>query len=277
MSLFRPLLAFAAWLGLTPPAPALPLAEIQSWAVFYGAEAPVETLRTPDLLVLEPDHPWNPTTLRRPGQKILAYLSLGEVHKTRAYFPELQRAKGTLVGPNPNWPDAQMVDPRSPAWRRLVLDRLAPEILAKGYDGFFFDTLDTADHLDRLGKHPGARSAMAQLIKDLRKKYPEILLLPNGGLPLMDEAGGAFSALTTESVFTDYQFQPPTYRLRDPQGAEVRRAEISRRAEALGVRVLVIEYADTPEMRAVAWRNATEAGFVPFVSDIGLTRIEGEP
>lgn len=277
MSLLRPLLAVAAWLGLTPPAPALPLAEIRSWAVFYGAEAPVETLRRPDLLVLEPDHAWTPATLRRPGQKILAYLSLGEVHKTRAYFPELQRAKGALVGANPNWPDAQMVDPRSPAWRRLVLERLAPEILAKGYDGFFLDTLDTADHLDRLGKHPGAREAMAQLVKDLRRKYPEILLLPNGGLPLLDAAGGAFSALTTESVFTDYQFQPSTYRMRDPQGAEARRAEIAGRAEALGVRVFVIEYAITPEMHAEAWRKASEAGFVPFVSDIGLTRIEEEP
>ena len=103
----------------------------------------------PDLLVLEPDHQWHPRVLRRSGQKVLAYLSLGEIHKTRPYYAALAARVGVLASPNPRWPDAVAVDPGAPAWWGVVLEEVVPQILAQGYDGLFLDTLDDAGSLVR--------------------------------------------------------------------------------------------------------------------------------
>lgn len=275
----RPLLGLAAWLGLGGPSQAVPLEGVADWAVFYGDAAPAAQLARPDLLVLEPDHPWNPRTLRREGQRVLAYLSLGEVHKTRAYFAELAATPGAIALKNPNWPDAHMIDPRSRAWRSMVLERVAPAILAKGYDGFFLDTLDVAAYLENEHQRPGARDAMVSLLRDLHARFPEAYLVANGGHALLPDAAPALSALATESVFTAYQFEPAAYRWREPAAAAQRATELQALKARYRLPVLVIEYVD-PKNRDMA-RSAVDkvhaAGFVPFVSDIGLTMPGGLP
>lgn len=259
--------------ALRPVTPPGPLDGVASWAVFYGAEAPLERLRRPDLLVLEPDHPWGVPALRREGQRVLAYLSLGEVHKSRAYFDRLDRA-GALAGANPHWPGAVRVDPRSPIWRELVVEELLPAILAKGYDGVFLDTLDVAAHLESQGGHAGAVAAMRAMLLAMHARHPEALIVANGGLALLPEAAPALAGLAVESVFTDYRFEPALYRWREAADARRREETFQAISEQHGLRIFVIEYAEEPGMRREARRRAAEAGFVPFVSDIGLTTIE---
>lgn len=257
--------------AMRPEAPPGPLDGAGSWAVFYGAQAPAAALQAPDLLVLEPDHPWRPQALRREGQRVLAYLSLGEVHRTRPYFGRLERA-GVLAGANPNWPGAVMVDPRSRLWQEMVVSEIMPAILAKGYDGLFLDTLDVAAHLE--AQRPGATAAMRELLSAMHARHPEALLVANGGLALLPEAAPALAGLAVESVFTDYDFAASRYRLRAPEEANRRKEAFQALARRHGLRVFVLEYAEEPEMRRRARQLAAEAGFVPFVSDIGLETLE---
>jgi uncharacterized protein (TIGR01370 family) len=257
---------------------ATPLGEVRSWAVFYGEKAEPAQLAAPDVLVLEPDHPWKPAGFRRPGQRVLAYLSLGEVNESRAYYRQVAAIPGAVVEKNPDWPGAHRVDPRAKGWRQLVLDKLAPSILAKGYDGLFLDTLDTAAYMEGHGKH-GAVSAMAGLVKALHARFPQALIVANGGWAILPEAAGALSAYVTESVFTDYQFKPAQYRLREASQAAQRAADMRRVAEQYGLSVLVIEYVDPADaaQRAEVANRVREAGFVPFVSDIGLSTLQPTP
>jgi hypothetical protein len=104
-------------------------------------------------------------------------------------------------------------------------------------------------------------------------------LIANGGHGLLPEAAPALSALASESVYTDYQFKPAAYRFRDPAAAEARRASLEALHARYGLPILVIEYADParPEMAEEAARRVRAAGFVPFVSDIGLTIPGGLP
>lgn len=272
-------LALLALVGLAPAAARGPLPEIDTWAVFYGASAGTEALRAPDMLVLEPDHPWQPARFRRPGQRVLAYLSLGEVHRTRPYFAEIAGVPGAIAEPNPDWPDAFRLDPRSSAWRRLVLDRIAPRILARGYDGLFLDTLDTGPYLEEKGKHPGAGAAMAALVNELKARFPETLLVANGGIAMLPRMAPALSALAVESVFTAYRFADRRYAWRDPADARARLEDLHAARTRHGLPILVLEYADPedPAMRAQVARKVSEAGLVPYVADIGLGAIHPAP
>ena len=266
---------FSAAMG-TPPGRLPPLT---SWAVFYGERAPAADLAAPDLLVLEPDHPWELDKLRRPGQLILAYLSLGEVHTTRAYFRTLQAAPGALLFTNPDWPGAWRVDPRSPAWRAMVLGQLAPSIRQKGYDGFFLDTVDTAHWLEQEKNVPGAARAMVALIADLKALDPAVRIVSNGGLDLMPALAASIDAIAVESVFTDYDFATKTYRQRDEAGAAERAGRLKAIRQQTGLPMLVIEYIDPADSaaRERAARKVRDATFVPFVSDIGLTTLAPTP
>lgn len=271
--------ALAAGFHLTGAAAAAPrLEHVDSWAAFYGAQASVASLQRPDLLVLEPDHPWKPESFRRSGQRVLAYLSLGEVHKTRPYYAALERARA-LAGPNPDWPGAVRLDPRAEAWRNLVLGTIAPAILQKGYDGFFLDTLDVAAHLERQGKHPGATAAMAKLVTDLHARFPQAVIVANGGIDLLPAAAGALSAVAVESIYTDYDFAGRRYRPRDPDGARERAEWLMAKAAPHGLPLLVLEYVDpaAAESRKAVAAQVRKAGFVPFVSDIALERLDPTP
>ncbi len=269
LSLFAGIAALA--MG-TPPTRLPPIA---SWALFYGATAPREALQAPDLLVLEPDHPWDLKALRRPGQTILAYLSLGEVHATRPYYRVLAGAPGALIGPNPDWEGAWRIDPRSSAWRTLLLGQIAPAIRKAGYDGFFLDTVDVGPFLEREKGVVGAAAAMAELIADLRALEPEMRLVSNGGLELLPTIARAIDAVATESVFTAYDFQRKEYAPRPAADAQARAASLTAVRRATGLPVLVIEYVDPRDAadREATAKQVRDAGFVPFVTDIGLATL----
>lgn len=247
------------------------LGAAHSWAAFYGADAPPDRLSVPDVLVLEPDHAWQPSRFRRPGQKVLAYLSLGEVNRSRPYFAALAARPGTLERPNPRWPGAVTVDPRSLAWWGLVLEKLVPAILARGYDGLFLDTLDAAGSLD-VPAQAATAGAMADLVRAIRERYPRVVMVSNGGLGLLAHTAPALDAVAVESVFTDYQFQPPAYRLRDDTAARARVAQVRARVQPYRLPVFVLEYLPPgggPGQQAVE-HAARAAGWIPFISQIGL-------
>lgn len=274
--------AFGAWLvslGLLAPPAAAALGPIRSWALYYGHGAPEAALAEPDLLVLEPDQPWGAMAWRRPGQKVVGYLSLGEVHDGRAYAKRVA-ALGAVVEANRDWAGAKRVDPRHPEWVRMVVEELATGILAKGYDGLFLDTLDVGGYLERERGKAGARLAMAQLVQKLHQRHPQALLIANGGLDLLPEAGPSLSALAVESVATAYQFTPQRrYAWRPEAEAEARAAELGAQAKAAGLPLLVIEYVDPKDLlgRAKAAQQVRGWGFVPFVTDIGLERLDPSP
>jgi hypothetical protein len=118
------------------------------WAVYYAAELPPSAFYGYDLLVFESDrHPaLEPLVDRR--KKVLGYLSLGEVNETRSYFAEV-KAENLFRGENENWKGSFFVDVRDPRWTKRVIDDLVPEILRRGFQGIFIDTLDNPRHLER--------------------------------------------------------------------------------------------------------------------------------
>ena len=264
----------------TPPR-AVPGGTALRWAIDYGPAPDPALAAAFDLLVLEPDHGHRLAPLATDGRRLLAYLSLGEVADQRPYAAEL-RAAGLLGTRNAHWPDATYVDLRDPRWTALVVDRLIPPLLAAGYHGLFFDTLDNAEAMetaDPVGA-AGMVAAAAALVGAIRARFPTILLMMNRGYALLPAAAPAIDLLLGEAMATRWSFARKRY---EPLSAAdwAWQAERLRAARAANpaLALLTLDYWDMADRAAVRALYAREraAGFAPYVSMLALDRLYGEP
>ncbi len=251
----------------------------KSWVVFYGVDAPPELMQGHDVVVVDPGYKGDIQLLKARGAKVLAYVSLGEVAERRAHFAQA-KARGLLVTENPNWPGAWMVDLRSPDWHRLVIDHLTPKLLARGFDGLFLDTIDSALHLERTrpATHAGMTAAATRLIRQLHARHPEARLLLNGGLPLVPAIRGAVDWIAVESTFLAYDFKTKRSRPQPQRDTWLKLLAKAKR-ENPDLVVFTLDYVDPSEVATVRGVYAAQrkAGFVPYVSTIALNRVVPEP
>jgi uncharacterized protein (TIGR01370 family) len=241
------------------------------WAVFYGADAPSEAFAEHRMVVFDSDrHPdIEPIAARR--TQVLGYLSIGEVHRTRSYFAEVER-EGLLVYENPTWPGAFAVDVRDARWRKRIVEELVPAILARGFQGVFLDTADTAIDLERRDrtKFAGATLATIELVKAIRSRHPQIL-------PAVENA---IDMVLAESLVTAWDF--PNKRPRMAPAGE-RAAQVAQLVDARRrtpkLRVLALEYwtpEDTARIKEI-YAEVRALGFAPYVATVALDRVVAEP
>lgn len=264
-----------------PAAPRLPRGNGWRWAIDYGAGTDARAARRYDLLVLEPDHAVPPAHVRRAGAVAIGYLSLGEIEKSRPFVAALAAA-GALFAANPDWPDARMADLRHPRWRAEVLDRLVPAILARGYDGVFLDTLDNAEALERADPvaHAGMVQAAATLVREIRRRFPGIVIVVNRGYATLPAIAGAVDGVLGEAMATRWDFARRRYeRLSDADWAWQAERLRAARAANPALALLTLDYWEPGDTRTVKGLYAREraAGFVPYVSVLSLNHIVAEP
>ena len=102
-------------------------------AIYYGlAPAPAE-LRAFDWVVLEPGHRHRLADPQAPHNRLLAYVSVGEVLESRDYFPRIP--KDWLVGENRAW-GSRVVDQSRPEWPEFFLMQVVAPLWEQGYRGF---------------------------------------------------------------------------------------------------------------------------------------------
>lgn len=89
-------------------------ADLPAVALHYGKNAPLASLEAFDIAVIEPDHGFDPQVYRRSGKsELFAYISVGEVHPTRAYAERIPEA--WRIGRNAQW-NSVVVDQAQSAW-----------------------------------------------------------------------------------------------------------------------------------------------------------------
>lgn len=251
------------------------------WAVYYGADAPSEAFADYRLVVFDSDrHPdIEPIVARR--AQALGYLSIGEVHKTRSYFAEVER-EGILVYENPNWPGAFAVDVRDPRWRKRVVDELVPSILARGFQGVFLDTADTAIDLERRDrtKFAGSTLATIELIKAIRNRFPGMPIILNRGYEILPAVEGVIDMVLAESLVTDWDFQNKIPRMA-PASLHAAQVELlaAARKRRPALRVLSLEYwtpDDAARIREI-YAKVRALGFAPYVATVALNLVVPEP
>ncbi len=180
------------------------------------------------------------------GVRILGYISLGELSAADAATPE-GRAIPTL-GVNAAWGSA-LPDVTSPAWAAWILDRCAPRVAARGWSGFFLDTLDSARLPAGLPEsvYVARERAMADLLRRLRAKYPRMTIVANRGFASLALAPEAFDGVLAEGVLSTHTAPGRYARVPEPESRALR-AELDR-WKAAGKRVLALDYCDPSDRR----------------------------
>jgi uncharacterized protein (TIGR01370 family) len=272
-----------AWLGilLAKGTAAAATTPVMRWGIDYGSATDPATARSYKLLVLEPDHARPIARLRGPGSILLGYVSLGEVERRRPYFPQLEKA-GALQATNPNWPDARMADLRHAAWRSVVIDKIIPEILRKGYDGIFMDTLDNAEAMEAQDPkaNAGMIAAASDLVHAIRIKFPNIKIMMNRGYALLPRTAEDIDALLGEAMASRWSFADRHYEM-TTAADWMWQAERLRAAKKVNpaIDLMTLDYWDPADVRTVQklYERERREGFHPYVAVLALDRLLAEP
>jgi uncharacterized protein (TIGR01370 family) len=249
--------------------------------VYYSDRARTDVFRAYDLVIFDSDtHPAVGPVMAG-GSTVLGYLSLCEVEQHRKWFAAAKEA-GILAGENPNWRGSYFVDIRDARWRKIVVDQLAPEILAQGFQGLFLDTLDDAADLENRDpkKFRGMKAAAIQLVGEIRKAAPTATLMVNRGYDLLPEIAGQIDIALGESVYGTYDFSSKTYHP-VPTSDYRQQVDLLIRLKAIkpSLRICTLDYWDPADRDGIrrVYREERSHGFDPYVATVGLDQIVREP
>jgi polysaccharide biosynthesis protein PelA len=204
--------------------------------------------------------------LRRHGTLVLGYLSVGTIEDYRWWYSAAQPYRLELWGDWGEW----YADVSRSGFRELIAGRVAPGMLSKGLTGLFLDNTDMVE------THAAQREGMQRLVRRLavlvhsRKR----LLFTQNGQSSLGPTLRYYDGWNREDVTYSYDFDTDRYvRI----GTAERRSALAaiRRVRARGLLVTTIDYLPVgrPGATAEARRNACRAGALPYVSNIGLTRV----
>ncbi|GJD52649.1 hypothetical protein OPKNFCMD_5415 [Methylobacterium crusticola] len=252
-----------------------------TWAVFYGEDIAPERLAGYDVIVLDAGFKGDVGQIVRQGKDLLCYLSLGEIKRSSPWFGGLENS-GVLLRENPSWPDTFVCDVRQRSWSALILEHAVPAIAARGFKGIFFDTLDTPPHLEQVDpdRYAGMRLAAIDLVRAIRRAFPDLILLMNRGYALLPELRSEIDGVVAESLLTTFDFGAKQYKWVEPdQLIYHMQALDGLRTEPPTVPILSLDYWDAADEATIREIYARERDLDhrPFVSEVLLDRLIPEP
>jgi endo-alpha-1,4-polygalactosaminidase (GH114 family) len=253
------------------------LAAVHDFAFGLGLDANdpavLDSLARYDLVVVDGEltKPVTVSRLHQSGAIVLGYLSVGTIEPFRSWYPKLKqyRLSDRFKQFGEIYAD---VDARG--YRRAIAGHIAPRLLRSGFDGLFLDNTDMVETHKR--ERPGMRR-LVRALSGLVHARDRLLFAQNG-----DSSVRAllrfYDGWNREDVTWAYSFKRRRYV--HQSAGEVNAAQAAlRRIAARGLLVTATDYAAAGDESAIqeAVANACGAGALPFVSDIGLTRLTAVP
>ncbi|KIG03028.1 bifunctional glycoside hydrolase 114/ polysaccharide deacetylase family protein [Caballeronia concitans] len=269
----------AATLAMTLSARADESAHEPSIALFYGAPVPVGQLSAFDAVVLEPDSGFTPSThaADSPPSKWFAYVSVGEVTPARAYYKDMPPS--WLKGSNAAWA-SRIVDQSAPGWPQFFVDHVIAPLWARGFRGFFLDTLDSYQSIAHTDDERARQQAgVIAVIRAIKARYPEARLIFNRGFELMPQVHDLAYAVAFESLYHGWDQTKKRYVAVPEADRQWLLAQARTLREQYRLPVLSIDYC-APADRACA-RDAvakiSAQGLIPYVTDGALQTVGTGP
>ena len=243
-----------------------------SFAFYYGKDIPWEALGAFDVAVVEPGNVGANGWSHRlnPGTTVAAYIAVGEVHPTRAYFKTMRPE--WKLGENAAW-GSIVVDQAAPGWSAFYLAQVIKPLWDQGYRAFFLDTLDS---FYLVAKTPEAQqkqiAGMANLIKDIKRAYPDAKLVFNRGFEILPQVYTLAYAVAAESLFQGWDAGKNEYRVVPPADRDWIMGQLKKCRDEYKLPVIAIDYVP-PTDRALARETAQKIkalGVIPWVTNPAL-------
>lgn len=279
--------ASMAWCGAyaqqdSSPSSASPTSargSLTSIAFYYAADVPWESLGAFDVAVVEPGHikplVTGPAWSHRlnPNTQVAAYISVGEVHPSRAYFSRMQPE--WKLGENAAWKSI-VVDQSAPTYAAFYIKEVIAPLWQEGYRAFFLDTLDS---FYLVAKTPEAQAkqiaGMANLIREIKLAYPQARLIFNRGFEMLPQVHHLVDAVAAESLFRGFNKEKNEYTEVSAADRDWLWAQLKKSRDAYGLNVISIDYAP-PEQRELARETAKKIlalGAIPWVTHPDLNML----
>ena len=250
-------------------------------AFFYAPNAPPELLNHYDRLVVEPDSVGSLAPRAPQRAELFAYVSLGEVHPTRAYRRDVPQA--WVLGKNGEY-GADIIDTSRPEWRLFVLDRILEPLYQKGFRGFFFDTLDSYKRTAPPAAWNLHAAGLSAIVRGFAQRHPDVKILLNRGFELLPQTAPVVAGVVAESLFNTWQRQGAVQRAIPVAPAESAALLAALRDVTVRYRlpVTVIDYVPSAAgayARKIAAKKILSLGFAPYVTgfnvdEVGVGEIE---
>ncbi len=175
------------------------------------------------------------------GKYVFSYINVGSLEDFRDYYDEYEDLGLSVYE---NWEDEVWINVADKRWHDFILNTLAPELVAKGIDGFFVDNCDvyyqypTGEMLEGL-------STIMEGLKDMG-----MIVIINGGDAFLDaytNAGGnvknVVDAINQESVISCIDWESETFGRNSDEDREYFEAYLEKYA-AQGIMIYLLEYTD---------------------------------
>lgn len=124
--------------------------------------------------------------MREANTLVLAYVSIMELGDFHPLFSRLEPDDFLVVHGKNVYKEAYrtyVLNLTSKRWRGLLLHHIGRLLLKAGYDGIFMDTIGDVESPELPAvERDGQMQAAAELVKDIRRAFPEHVLVQNNGL-----------------------------------------------------------------------------------------------
>jgi len=203
--------------------------------------------------------------LKQQNNTVLAYVSLGEVNESAAHFPHL---KDFTLGRNKLW-NSHILDIENEKTRESLMN-IFEYNMKKGLDGMF---LDNIDNYTVFGPTPEKIQALLDFLQTVKITFPEIYLMQNAGISIIEDTHPYIDSVAKESVVTDFDFQNKKYQLREEKVYTSLLNELKKVYTNYQVPVILIEYADTRKLKKAIEQKLEENPWTYFIGKIDLQSI----
>jgi cysteinyl-tRNA synthetase len=215
---------------------------------------------------------------------VVAYMSIGQAATFQYYWlPEW-----SMTGERPEWADSPdgtwagdiWVHYWDPRWQSIIIggeDSYLDRIIDMGFDGVLLDRVDAATYYEERGRE----TAYVEMIdfvmaiaEHARERSPEFGVFTINGedIPFSDPDSGYFETVTGILVESLYYGYPRDHGASPAGWTAIREAYLAGWVEAERL-VLTVNYSRVPEHIADSYERSRENGYIPYVSDRGLSRL----
>jgi hypothetical protein len=205
--------------------------------------------------------------LHKNNEQVYAYLSVGEVDRGSWFYDQL---KDVSQGKNRIW-NSEIITLANAKTASVLLSLINSYINEKGFTGIF---LDNVDNYTQYGPTPADVDALVAFLETAKKKHPNLQLMQNAGVEIIDRTAALVDVLAIESVATDYDFNANVYRLRNPSHYLNRANQVDAIREQYKLPIIAIEYADTKELQEQTLKRLEPW---PWFFFIGQIELQGTP
>ena len=245
-----------------------PILTKSPFGVCYSKVTPGQ-VKNYKMVIIEPDFYSKAeiSALKATGTTIIAYITLGEVDSNRWYFPLLEE-RGFL-GINTNW-NSSFLNLEDEATRNIILEKALPEIMIKGVDGIFLDTIDAVSpYTEKSHLSP----YMLSLIQGIRERYPTKFIIQNAGLFLLEQTKNIIDAVVIEDIASGYDFVNKEYFIKDNDAYTRRIDLVKENSNKHNIPFFIIDFAESDLAINEIKSRLDSLGFPYFISNIELSRL----